>query len=330
MSKVSSKEKPDRKIASLLLITLSVFVAWVLYDPTTVVTGLIHLHFVHWPASIWPMDNPERDFGLAGARNYRVQSGDAVLGLWHVPPASGTKGKRVIVYFHGQAGSREHGHRVELYRHLSRDMDCHVVTADLRGYGDSTGFPYIEGFSQDIKTVTDWAIDNVARKLDLPLYVYGHSLGGPQAVYAGIHALSRGQKVTGVVLEATFPTFEDVAADHISTWFMWILPRSVRLDIIRWGFGFALKGSDFRFDTSRLLQDLRKLDPSVPIINFHGTKDWEVSPHSMDQLADSVDNVNYTKVSIPGGGHSTLIYPPQGMQFLAALQAWFTSTEARH
>lgn len=54
------------------------------YDPTTVVTGLIHLHFVHWPITIWPLDNPQRDYGLVGAHNYRVHSGDAELGLWHV------------------------------------------------------------------------------------------------------------------------------------------------------------------------------------------------------------------------------------------------------
>ncbi|KAF4717099.1 Monoacylglycerol lipase abhd12, partial [Perkinsus olseni] len=165
----TTPQKQQRRLSllpSFLVVVLPIIIASVLYDPTTVVTGLIHLHFVHWPTRIWPLDNPERDFGLVGARNYRIRSGDADLGLWHVPPADGTKGKRVVVYFHGQAGAREHGHRVELYRHLSQDMDTHVVTADLRGYGDSTGFPYVQGIAEDIKTVTDWAIDNVARKLD--------------------------------------------------------------------------------------------------------------------------------------------------------------------
>ncbi|KAF4664605.1 hypothetical protein FOZ61_000676 [Perkinsus olseni] len=326
----TTPRKQQRRLSllqSFLVVVLPIIIASVLYDPTTVVTGLIHLHFVHWPTRIWPLDNPERDFGLVGARNYRIRSGDAELGLWHVPPADGNKGKRVVVYFHGQAGAREHGHRVELYRHLSRDMDTHVVTADLRGYGDSAGFPFVEGITEDIKTVTDWAIDNVARKLDIPIYMYGHSLGGPQAVYAALHALDREQKVNGVILESTFSSFEEVAADHISTWFLWIFPRSIRLDIIRWGFSFALQGSDFRFDTARLLQDLRRRDPSIPIVSFHGTKDWEISPHAMDKLAACVDNVNYTRVPIQGGGHSTLIYPPQGKQFLAALKDWFYSVE---
>lgn len=62
-------------------------------------------------------------------------------------------------------------------------MGTHVVTADLRGwpahniitvhiqsefrYGDSTGFPYVDGITEDIRTVTDWAIDNVSRELNV-------------------------------------------------------------------------------------------------------------------------------------------------------------------
>ncbi|EER11354.1 hypothetical protein Pmar_PMAR001952, partial [Perkinsus marinus ATCC 50983] len=93
---------------------------------------------------------------------------------------------------------------------------------------------------------------------------------------------------------------------------------------------FALQGSEFRFDTARLLRDLQGRDPQVPIVNLHGTKDWEISPNAMEELADCVDSVNYTKVPIRGGGHSTNIYPPQGEQFLESLKSWFSDVEEHH
>ena len=80
----------------------------------------------------------------------------------------------IILYMHGNTGSRAREHRVDQYVFL-RKLGYHVVCFDYRGYADS---------SQDIPTkrgvVTDGhAMYNYVREYSgsSPVFVWGHSLG---------------------------------------------------------------------------------------------------------------------------------------------------------
>ncbi|EPY80884.1 hypothetical protein CB1_000786004 [Camelus ferus] len=79
----------------------------------------------------------------------------------------------IILYLHGNAGTRGGDHRVELYKVLS-SLGYHVVTFDYRGWGDSVGTPSERGMTYDALHVFDWI---KARSGDNPVYIWGHSLG---------------------------------------------------------------------------------------------------------------------------------------------------------
>ncbi|KAL8185173.1 UNVERIFIED_CONTAM: Monoacylglycerol lipase abhd12 [Gekko kuhli] len=79
----------------------------------------------------------------------------------------------VVLYLHGNGGTRGGEHRVELYKVLS-SFGYHVVTFDYRGWGDSIGSPSESGLTYDALHVFDWI---KARSGDNPVYIWGHSLG---------------------------------------------------------------------------------------------------------------------------------------------------------
>ncbi|RMC07772.1 hypothetical protein DUI87_15241 [Hirundo rustica rustica] len=131
-----------------------------------------------------------QDQGLNHTCNYYLQpEEDVTIGVWHTVPAALWKNARgkdqlwfeealgsshpVILYLHGNAGTRGGDHRVELYKVLS-SLGYHVVTFDYRGWGDSVGSPSERGMTYDALHVFDWI---KARSGDNPVYIWGHSLG---------------------------------------------------------------------------------------------------------------------------------------------------------
>ncbi|XP_062427350.1 lysophosphatidylserine lipase ABHD12 isoform X3 [Rhea pennata] len=149
---------------------------------------LVFLNFVRVPYFI-DLKRPQ-DQGLNHTCNYYLQpEEDVTVGVWHTVPAALWKNARgkdqlwfedalgsshpVILYLHGNAGTRGGDHRVELYKVLS-SLGYHVVSFDYRGWGDSIGSPSERGMTYDALHVFDWI---KARSGDNPVYIWGHSLG---------------------------------------------------------------------------------------------------------------------------------------------------------
>lgn len=79
----------------------------------------------------------------------------------------------VVLYLHGNTGSRANGHRMELYKTL-RKLGYHVIAIDFRGFADSSDhMPTEKGCVSDSLA----AYIYVKNLTNNPLYVYGHSLG---------------------------------------------------------------------------------------------------------------------------------------------------------
>lgn len=79
----------------------------------------------------------------------------------------------VVLYLHGNTGTRANGHRIELYRILQR-LGYHVIAMDYRGFADSSDIsPTEQGCVSDALSVYRY-IKNITNN---PLFVYGHSLG---------------------------------------------------------------------------------------------------------------------------------------------------------
>ena len=112
---------------------------------------------VHWPKHV-DFDKPENE-GLSGARNFYISTDLKVeVGVWHILPQDliaesekkSEKEKKdwfetslsnspapIVLYLHGNTGSRAREHRIELYKVLQK-LNYHVICFDIRGMFSKT------------------------------------------------------------------------------------------------------------------------------------------------------------------------------------------------
>ncbi|XP_072860863.1 lysophosphatidylserine lipase ABHD12 [Chlorocebus sabaeus] len=186
---------------------------------------LIFLNFVRVPYFI-DLKKPQ-DQGLNHTCNYYLQpEEDVTIGVWHTVPAvwwKNAQGKdqmwyedalasshAIILYLHGNAGTRGGDHRVELYKVLSC-LGYHVVTFDYRGWGDSVGTPSERGMTYDALHVFDWI---KARSGDNPVYIWGHSLGTGVATNLVRRLCERETPPDALILESPFTNIREEAKSH--------------------------------------------------------------------------------------------------------------------
>lgn len=79
----------------------------------------------------------------------------------------------IVLYFHGNTGSRGNKHRVELYVTL-RKLGYHVIAIDYRGFADSSVHSPTEKGCVSDALATYKYVKNLTNNA---IYIYGHSLG---------------------------------------------------------------------------------------------------------------------------------------------------------
>ena len=94
--------------------------------------------------------------------------------MWSWDPEEG-KGKGVIVMIHG---AFEHHGRYGWLIEMWRNSGYHVVMGDLPGQGTTSRSKrgHIDRFDEYILAVKEWI--QAAYQFDLPVFLFGHSLGG--------------------------------------------------------------------------------------------------------------------------------------------------------
>ncbi|CAF3461993.1 unnamed protein product [Rotaria sp. Silwood1] len=109
----------------------------------------------------------------------------------------------IIMYLHGQDGTRATHYRANHYRMMT-NFGNHIIALDYRGYGDSTGIPSVYGVIHDVLHVY-----KVIRQVcpDNPITIWGHSMGTGVASWT-MYYLFKNQtdykRPSGLVLEAPF------------------------------------------------------------------------------------------------------------------------------
>ncbi|XP_056669771.1 lysophosphatidylserine lipase ABHD12 isoform X5 [Monodelphis domestica] len=186
---------------------------------------LIFLNFVRVPYFI-DLKKPQEQ-GLNHTYNYYLQPEEGVtIGVWHTVPTvlwKNAQGKDqawyedtlasnhpIILYLHGNAGTRGGDHRVALYKVLS-SLGYHVVTFDYRGWGDSIGTPTEPGMTYDALHVFDWI---KARSGYNPVYIWGHSLGTGVATNLVRRLCERETPPDALILESPFTNIREEAKSH--------------------------------------------------------------------------------------------------------------------
>lgn len=212
------------KRALSFVITVYVSVPVLLYLFPWILGHAIYAHLVRLPFFV-DLDRPEHL--LNHTCNFYLNPEEGVsVGVWHTLPASQWEeaagrspewhretlgdGRPVIIYLHGNTGTRAMSHRVKLVKDLSA-AGYHVLSLDYRGFGDSTGEPSEAGLTRDTLYLYQWAKNQSGGGF---VCLWGHSLGTGVATNTALKVQEQGSVVDAVILEAPFTRIVEVAANH--------------------------------------------------------------------------------------------------------------------
>ncbi|KAK6328792.1 hypothetical protein J4Q44_G00007700 [Coregonus suidteri] len=216
------------RLKRILLLVLGVYITipFIVKLCPSIQAKIVFLNFVRLPYFI-DLKRPQ-DHGLNHTFNFYLQPEMGInIGVWHTVPAQMWKeaqGKDrewyestlkspypVMLYLHGNAGTKGGDHRVQLYKVLSA-LGYHVVTFDYRGWGDSDGSPSERDMTSDAMFLYQWVMERVGSK---PLNVWGHSLGTGVATNLVRRLCNIGTPPNSLVYRY-FPGFEWFFIDTIS------------------------------------------------------------------------------------------------------------------
>ncbi len=207
-----------------------------------------------------------------------IASGEDQISVWHFKPKN-KQPKAKIIFFHGNAENLS-THFMGLYWMLDEGYEFAIF--DYPGYGASTGKPTRKSTTDAGRAVLRWYSQ---QSPELPLVVYGQSLGGNIALYSAEQ--ERAVSPCLVAVESTFKSYRTVARRAASKhWLTWPLQPLAYLLVSN---GYS--GGDF----------LDKLPPT-PLLVIHGDSDPVVDEvNGRELFAAASEPKEYW--SVPGGQH---------------------------
>lgn len=120
---------------------------------------------------------------------------------------------RLVIYFHGNAGTVGQTRRTDAYRMISSGASdkIHVLAFDYSGFGKSTGSPSEECLIKDAISIIEWAMDVAGISPDR-IVLLAQSLGTGLASAAASHFANAQPKIefAGVILCASFTNASSV------------------------------------------------------------------------------------------------------------------------
>ncbi|XP_063804504.1 lysophosphatidylserine lipase ABHD12-like [Pseudophryne corroboree] len=212
------------KVCALILALTYISVPFIIRIFPALLGKVVYLNMVKIPLFV-DLKNPGELLNYT--TNFYLSPEEGIhIGVWHTVPASRGeevtgKGQRwfektlsddnpIIIYLHGNGGTRAVDHRVQLMKVLSK-AGFHVLSLDYRGFADSTGEPSEEGVTRDSVYLYEWV---KARSHGNPVCLWGHSLGTGIATNAARKLQEKGAAADAVILEAPYTNIRDAGAFH--------------------------------------------------------------------------------------------------------------------
>ncbi len=210
--------------------------------------------------------------------------------------------KRFVILCHGYRGTR-FGSVASIARFL-REQKCSLLFIDQRCCGESEG-EYITYGAKEQYDIINWIL-RVRRenKANLPIYLYGQSMGATSVLLASGHWLPK--EVKGIIADCGFSSMKEQIRDVAAGWFhlRWPGLLLMRTDLYCRVFaGFAMK----KTDTTDALKKNRR-----PILFFHGSEDTYVWPHNTMRNYERC-RAEKEMVIVPGARHLCSIYVDPGL-----------------
>ncbi len=191
---------------------------------------------------------------------------------------------RVIIYFHGNAGTVGQTRRTDAYRMISSGTSnpTFVLAFDYRGFGSSTGTPTEGALTQDAIDVIRWVIEVANVPADRVVLV-AQSLGTALACAAANHFIDKEPKVefAGIVLCATFTDAATVFLNYsIGGYFNLLAPLRQSNTLITW---FARQMTDTWKSADHIAKVVRK-SSRLRMTTVHATSDSVIPWTQADRL----------------------------------------------
>ena len=175
--------------------------------------------------------------------------------------------KRIVLLSHGYRGSG-FGDFANTAKFL-HENGCDLLFVDQRCCGKSEG-RYITFGAKEQWDILDWTNMLAKRNTgNLPIYLYGESMGAAAILMASGHGLPK--KVKGLICDCGFSSMKQQLRDIARMWFHihFIEFLLIRMDILcRIFAGFKMRDAD----TAKALAVNK-----VPVLFFHGREDTYVS-----------------------------------------------------
>ena len=154
---------------------------------------------------VYPAPRPQlkptaEDFGFENV-HFQATDGTALHGWYHPHPEP----QRGLLYCHGNG--EDITRNADLVSRYRNELSASVFIFDYRGYGQSAGSPHEAGVISDGLAAQRWLAERLEVETD-QLVIVGRSLGGGIAV-----ALAEQQGARALILQSTFASMVDVAAD---------------------------------------------------------------------------------------------------------------------
>ncbi|CAF3267043.1 unnamed protein product [Rotaria socialis] len=182
----------------------------------------------------------------------------------------------IIIYLHGQDGTRATHYRSNHYRVMSA-FGNHIITLDYRGYGDSTGTPSVHGFIHDVIHVF-----NVIRQVcpENPITLWGHSMGTGVALWTMRTLLQNNpplKQPSGLVLEAPFYNTVEALVSYPITRVLKMNPYFMQAALD------SLAAVKINFPNNEIISLL-----PLPIIIIHSEDDAIIPYHHVQLIEDYI------------------------------------------
>ncbi|MCH7626256.1 MAG: alpha/beta hydrolase [Chloroflexi bacterium] len=213
---------------------------------------------------------------------------------WFVPG----DGKRVIIWFHGNAGNI--GHRVENLVLMREQLRVSVFLFDYRGYGNSEGAPSEQGLYLDAEAALEYTKTRTGLEADEGIVYFGRSLGAAVAVELATRYPPR-----ALVLESPFTSIQGMAQKVYP-----VVSKVVPLGLV----------VQSRFDALAKIGQVR-----TPVMVLHGDQD-DMIPIEMGRELFEAANEPKAFYAIRGASHNDT-YAVGGVPYFDALRAFVNRTD---
>jgi len=167
-----------------------------------------------------------------------------------------------ILYLHGNAETRSHGHRRGLYKKLLK-LGFVVLAPDYRGYADSYGGFSFKASQNTMAMDAEKSFEFLKKHAhpNSKIIVWGHSLGTGITTTLAYNLKESNERPHAYVLESPFSSMED----EVGT-FQAAKGLKLVMDVNK-----LIKDSDLTFDSTAFISHIKE-----PIAILHAKGDWVV------------------------------------------------------